>query len=62
MINPALKDADADLERQIDHQTLLLHTVKTPDERRAACAELARLIAQRSPGRVEQMEREIFSR
>lgn len=51
-------DADADLERQIDYQALLLHTVKTPEERRAACDLLAQLHALRSPRRVAQMEEE----
>jgi hypothetical protein len=46
-----------ELECRIDHQKLLLHTVKTPEERRAACDEMTRLIRMRSPGQVEQMER-----
>lgn len=46
------------LEQRIDYQALLLHTVHTRTERRAAWEELRRLIAQRSPERVEQMERE----
>jgi len=51
-------DADADLENQIDYQALLLHTAKTTEARRAACALLSQLHAMRSPARVEQMERE----
>lgn len=50
-------DADADLENQIYYQALLLHTAKTPEERRAACDLLAQLHSMRSPRRVEQMER-----
>ena len=47
-----------DLEQRIDHQTLLLHTAKTPEGRRAAMAELKRLHPMRSPEQIEAMERE----
>jgi len=47
-----------DLEQRIDYQALLLHTAATPDERRSAWEELKRLHAQRTPERVEEMERE----
>lgn len=47
---------DEDLERRIDHETMLLHTVKTPEERRMVWETLKRLIAQRSPGQVARME------
>lgn len=46
------------LEQRIDYQALLLHTAETPEQRRAAWAELTRLHAMRSPEQVEQMERE----
>lgn len=58
MINPEAPNAELELERRIDHQTLLLHTVTTAEERRAVCDELTKLVGQRSPERVEQMERE----
>lgn len=50
--------ADRELEAQIDYQALLLHTVATPEERRAACDELSRLVKLRTMERVAQMERE----
>jgi len=50
--------SSSDLERRIDHQAMLLHTVLTPDERRTAWAELTRLHAMRSPERVAAMEAE----
>lgn len=49
---------DAELEEAIDKQTMLLHTAKTPEERRAAMAELQRLHPQRSKERIAQMERQ----
>lgn len=58
MINPEAKDFDADLERQIDFQRGLLATAITTAEQTAAWEEMKRLIAQRSPERIEQMERE----
>lgn len=56
MLNPEASPADQDLERQIDHQALLLHSGKTRGERQAAWGELRRLHALRSPGRVAEME------
>lgn len=58
MINPEAKDFDAELERQIDFQHGLLVTAITPAEHEAAWDEMKRLIAQRSPARVAEMERE----
>lgn len=58
MINPEAKDFDTELERQIDFQQGLLVTAITPAEHTAAWEEMKRLIAQRSPEQVEQMERE----
>jgi very-short-patch-repair endonuclease len=47
---------DVELERQIDYQTLLLHSSPDRDVRVAACEELKRLVARRSPERIEAME------
>ncbi len=58
MINPEPKDFDAELERQIDFQHRLLVTAITPAEHEAAWDEMRRLIAQRSPAHIEQMERD----
>lgn len=58
MINPEPQAVDADLERQIDFQRGLLAIAQTPAEQTSAWEELKRLVAQRSPERVEQMERE----
>jgi hypothetical protein len=57
VIQPEAKDFDAELERQIDFQHGLLVTAMTPAEHAAAWEEMKRLIAQRSPERIEQMER-----
>lgn len=53
-------DPDADLERRIDEQYLIVWFGKTPEQRTAACRELARLVPLRSPEQVERMEREIL--
>lgn len=58
MTQAHLKPVIDPLEQQIDHQAMLLHFAQTPAERRAAWDELCRLVAQRSPQRVAQMERE----
>lgn len=58
MINPEARDFDADLERAIDFQHGLLVTAMTPAEQTAAWDEMKRLIDQRSPRQIEQMERE----
>lgn len=58
MIAPEAKDFDAELERAIDFQHGLLVTALTPAEQTAAWDEMKRLIDQRSPAQVEQMERE----
>lgn len=58
MINPEAPDTDADLERRIDFEAGLLAIAQTPAEQTSAWDELKRLVAQRSPQRVEQMERE----
>lgn len=58
MINPEAHDTDAELERQIEFQHGLLVTALTPAEQTAAWDEMKRLIEQRSPEQVEQMERE----
>lgn len=58
MINPEAQLSDADLERQIDFQHGLMVTSLTPAEQTVAWEEMKRLIAMRSPERVEQMERE----
>lgn len=57
MIQPEAKDFDAELERQIEFQRGLLVTALTPAEQTAAWDEMKRLIEQRSPEQVEQMER-----
>jgi hypothetical protein len=51
-------DPDVELERRIDHQMLLVWFGSTREVRRAASAEMTRLIGMRSPQRIEQMERE----
>lgn len=50
--------ADEQLERDIDHQMLLVWYGNTREVRAAALAEMTRLIGMRSPRRIEQMERE----
>jgi hypothetical protein len=47
---------DEELERRIDHEAMLLHTVPTPEERRMVWETLKQLIARRSPAQVERME------
>lgn len=49
---------DIELERRIDREYLTVWLGKTREERRAASDELARLVALRSPRRIEQMEKE----
>jgi hypothetical protein len=56
MINPEAPTPDDELERLIEHQALLLHTVETPAERKSAWLELQRLHGLRSPQRVAEME------
>lgn len=51
-------DPDVELERRIDRAYLTVWLGKTREERRAASDELTRLVALRSPRRIEQMERE----
>jgi hypothetical protein len=51
---------DEELERRIDHEALLLATVKTREERQMIWAKLKELIAQRSPAQIARMEAEIF--
>jgi hypothetical protein len=58
VINPEAAMPDDELERLIEHQAMLLHTVETPAERHTAWAELQRLHALRSPQRVAHMESE----
>jgi hypothetical protein len=58
MINPEPQLADAELERLIDFQHGLMVTSLTPAEQTSAWEEMKRLIAMRSPERVEQMERD----
>ena len=59
MINPEAQSADDELERRIDFEAGLLAIAQTPAEQTSAWQELQRLVAQRSPERVEQMEREM---
>lgn len=49
--------SDAKLEQCIDFQAGLMAIALTPEEQRAACAELTRLVNLRSPAQVERMER-----
>lgn len=58
MINPEAHGYDAELERRIDFEAGLLAIALTPAEQTSAWEELKRLVAQRSPERIEQMERE----
>lgn len=58
MINPEPQAVDVELERRIDFEAGLLAIAQTPAEQTSAWEELKRLVAQRSPERVEQMERE----
>lgn len=55
-MNPEPISADAELELRIDHETMLLHTVKTPEERRMVWETLKDLIARRSPAQIARME------
>lgn len=57
MINPEAISADAELERQIDHQAWLITSVSSEAEKTSAWHELKRLHGMRSPARVEHMER-----
>lgn len=50
---------EEELERRIDHEAMLLHTVQTPEERRMVWQTLKDLIARRSPAQVERMEASI---
>lgn len=58
MINPEAPGIDAELERRIDFEAGLLAIAQTPAEQTSTWEELKRLVAQRSPERIEQMERE----
>lgn len=49
--------ADAALEAAIELAALRLQTATTPLRRKAAWAELQRLVKNRSPAQVERMER-----
>jgi hypothetical protein len=49
--------ADAALEASIEIAALKLQTATTPLRRKAAWAELQRLVKGRSPAQVERMER-----
>ena len=55
-MNPEPISADEELERRIDHEAFLLHTVQTPEERRMVWETLKQLIAQRSPAQISRME------
>lgn len=57
MINPGAPHVELDLESQIDWQAHLLHTAKTPDERRVAWDRLKQLHAMRTPEKIEELER-----
>jgi hypothetical protein len=57
VINPEPQTIDAELERRIDFEAGLLAIAQTPAEQLSAWEELKRLVAQRSPERVAQMER-----
>jgi hypothetical protein len=60
MIEPEAISPGEELERRIDHEALLLATVKTPEERQMIWAKLKELIAQRSPAQVAKMEADIL--
>jgi hypothetical protein len=47
---------DAERERLIDSYATILELAREPDWKRLAAAEMARLIKERSPQQVEQME------
>ena len=47
---------DQRLERSIEVASLEFHCAQSPEERRTAWERLKRLIAQRSPERVREME------
>jgi hypothetical protein len=59
-MNAEVITADEELERRIDHEAMLLHTVETPEERRMVWETLKGLIAQRSPARIAEMEAELL--
>jgi hypothetical protein len=56
MIEPQALSPDEELERRIDHEAMLLHTVETPAEREMVWETLRHLIAQRSPAQIARME------
>lgn len=49
---------DAERERLIESYRTILELSREPDWKRLAAAEMARLIKERSPQQVEQIERE----
>lgn len=55
-MNAEALPTDEDLELQIAHEALLLHTVKTRAEREMSWEKLKDLVAQRSPARIAEME------
>lgn len=55
-MNAEALPSDEELERRIEHEAMLLHTVQTPAERRMVWETLKALVAQRSPQQVARME------
>lgn len=55
-MNAEALPTDEELERRIEHEAMLLHTVQTPAERRMVWETLKALVAQRSPQQVARME------
>ena len=59
-MNAEALPTDEELERRIDHEAMLLHTVQTPEERRMVWDTLKALIAQRTPAQIARMEAQIL--
>ena len=53
-----MTEQDAELEREIDLCFMRLQHTNCPDVRREALDRMQELIAQRSPARIKEMERE----
>lgn len=57
-LDPNLFDADAELERRIECARIRLASADNAGPRRIAWEELKRLVKQRSPAKILQMEKQ----